>query len=319
MFDSAFPAAGAAPASRWQARSTVARDVDEHAANLTGWRQRYDQLGGGRFVGRIDEAVSDGVQLFREQTSQRLRQRCEVWPGAVWCGITAADDGSRLDGRRVGAGGIMLSGRSGGFELVSPAGHDIVGFVVARETLARLRPDFALPDGGDATWWPVDPPRRRAALAHARAILALAAAGSAAGADLRPAMLSVFTDLLGAREAPPRERGNACARRRLVAQVHERIEAAPDRVPTVPELCAALHVSRRTLQYAFEEEAGVGPIAFLRSVRLAGVRRMLRAASPGTTVQQVAAAWGFLHLSAFASDYRRQFGERASETLARRR
>ncbi|EWS52649.1 transcriptional regulator EutR [Methylibium sp. T29] len=71
--------------------------------------------------------------------------------------------------------------------------------------------------------------------------------------------------------------------------MRERIEAAPDRAPSVPELCAALHVSRRTLQYAFEDEVGVNPLAYLRSVRLNGVRRLLREAAPGLTVQRAAA------------------------------
>ncbi|CAG9232914.1 hypothetical protein BVI1335_880001 [Burkholderia vietnamiensis] len=32
-------------------------------------------------------------------------------------------------------------------------------------------------------------------------------------------------------------------------------------------------------------------------------------------MQDVAAAWGFWHLSQFATDYRRMFGKRPSETL----
>ncbi|MGA0609362.1 helix-turn-helix domain-containing protein [Caldimonas sp. KR1-144] len=299
----------------WQVRSRLSADVDEHAAHLSGWRQSYDQLGSGRFSGRLDEAVGEGVQLFRERTSRQLRQRCEVWRDAIWCGITLADDGSRLDGRQVGAGAVMASGSDGGFELVSPAGHDIVGFVVAREALAAHAPELAWPREAAAAWWPIDPARRQRALAHARAILALAAAG--ADAELRGAMLEVVAGLLDARVPRRRERGNASARRRLVAQVHERLEAAPERVPSVPELCEALHVSRRTLQYAFEDEVGLGPLAYLRSVRLNGVRRLLRAAAPGMTVQRAAAQWGFWNLSAFALDYRRQFGERASQTLAR--
>ncbi|WP_428423111.1 helix-turn-helix domain-containing protein [Methylibium sp.] len=299
----------------WHARSLQSADVDEHASHLSGWRQEYDQLGGGGFTGRLDEAVSDGVQLFRERTSHRLRQRCEVWRDAVWCGITAADDGSRLDGRQVGAAGIMASGSDGSFELVSPAGHDIVGFVVARDALALHAPQLALPLSGGAAWWPVDPVQRQAALVHARAILVLAAAGVAC--DLRTAMLDVVAGLLATRGPSRPERGNASARRRLVAQVRERVEASPERAPSVPELCTALHVSRRTLQYAFEDEVGVNPLAYLRSVRLNGVRRLLREGAPGLTVQHAAARWGFWNQSAFASDYRRQFGERASDTLAR--
>lgn len=297
----------------WRAASRAACDVDEHAAHLSGWRQEYDQLGEGRFDGRLDEALADGVQLFRERTSQRLRQRCEVWRDAVWCGLTEADDGSRLNGRRVGAGAVMASGTDGSFELVSPAGHSIVGIVVSRALLARHAPALPLPESRDAAWWPLEPAQRRDALALARAILALAAAGQAPPPS---ALLDTVAGLLAAR-AVPRERGNAASRRHLVAQAHALVAASPERVPGVAELCAALHVSRRTLQYAFEEEAGVTPLAYLRSVRLNAVRRLLRAGRPGQTVQAAAQAWGFWNLSAFAADYRRQFGERPSETLAR--
>lgn len=299
----------------WRAASRAARDVDEHAAHLSGWHQRYDQLGGGAFEGRLDEALGARVQLFRECTSRRLHQRCEVWPGALWIGLTEADDGSRLNGRRVPAAGVMASGTDGGFELVTPEGHAIVGLVVARDALQRHAPGLVLPGSADASCWRVDPALRRDVLARARAVLALAAAGAAAPPE--SAVLDLAVALLAAALPAPPERGNAAARRRLVAQVHERVLAAPECNPTVDELCAALHVSRRTLQYAFAEEAGVSPLTYVRSLRLNGVRRRLREPAAGQTVQAAAAAWGYWNLSAFAADYRRQFGERPSETLAR--
>ena len=299
----------------WRAASRAARDVDEHAAHLSGWQQRYDQLGGGAFEGRLEEALGERVQLFRERTSRRLRQRCEVWPGALWIGLTEADDGSRLNGRRVPPGGVMASGTAGGFELVTPEGHAIVGLVVARDALQRHAPGLVLPAGEDAACWRVDPALRRDVLARARAVLALAAAGAAAPPE--STVLELAATLIAAAQPAPPERGNAAARRRLVAQAHELVQAEPELPPSVDELCRRLHVSRRTLQYAFDEEAGVSPLAYLRSVRLNGVRRLLREPAPGQTVQAAAAAWGFWNLSAFAADYRRQFGERPSETLAR--
>lgn len=298
----------------WRAAERAARDVDEHAAHLSGWRQQYDQLGGGAFEGRIDEAVADGVQLFRERTSRRLRQRCEVWPGALWIGLTEADDGSRLNGRRVPPQGVMASGTDGAFELVSPERHAILGIVVARDALARHAPGLVWPSAPDARCWRVDPALRHGALARGRAVLALAAAGAAAPPVA--AVLDLAAALLAAAEPEPPARGNAAARRHLVQQVHDTVLAAPERAPAVDTLCRQLHVSRRTLQYAFEEEAGVSPLAYVRSVRLNGVRRLLREAAPGQTVQAAAAAWGFWNLSAFAADYRRQFGERPSQTLA---
>jgi len=51
-------------------------------------------------------------------------------------------------------------------------------------------------------------------------------------------------------------------------------------------------------------------------VRLSGVRRDLRRAEAGVKIADVANRWGFWHLGQFAADYRRQFCELPSETLA---
>jgi AraC family transcriptional regulator, ethanolamine operon transcriptional activator len=48
------------------------------------------------------------------------------------------------------------------------------------------------------------------------------------------------------------------------------------------------------------------------------VRRALRQAAPGVTIQDIASHWGFWHLSQFAQDYRQLFGELPSDTLHKR-
>ena len=61
---------------------------------------------------------------------------------------------------------------------------------------------------------------------------------------------------------------------------------------------------------------GINPVAFLRAMRLNGVRRDLRSAcSAGDCVQDVAARWGFWHLGHFVTDYKHMFGELPSQTL----
>jgi len=87
---------------------------------------------------------------------------------------------------------------------------------------------------------------------------------------------------------------------------------------TIEDLCRDLGVSRRTLQYSFREVLRVNPVSYLRALRLNGVRRALKAVDQRCgSVQDIAARWGFWHLSHFASDYRRMFGELPSETLSR--
>ena len=60
---------------------------------------------------------------------------------------------------------------------------------------------------------------------------------------------------------------------------------------------------------------GTTPIKYLRSLRLNSVRRALRQAAPGETIQDIASHWGFWHLSQFAQDYKHLFGELPSATL----
>lgn len=94
------------------------------------------------------------------------------------------------------------------------------------------------------------------------------------------------------------------------------IASNPNEPWTVMMLCEALHVSRATLQRAFQQIYGMSPLAYLRIRRINGARRTLQAARGTTaTVAAVAMHWGFFHLSRFAQDYFQQFGELPSTTL----
>jgi AraC family ethanolamine operon transcriptional activator len=86
--------------------------------------------------------------------------------------------------------------------------------------------------------------------------------------------------------------------------------------PYVSELCAAAHVSERTLQYAFQDIMGMSPITYLHRLRLHRARNELRQGnSSSTSVTDVAMNWGFWHFGAFSQAYKNCFGEVPSKTL----
>jgi AraC family transcriptional regulator, ethanolamine operon transcriptional activator len=84
----------------------------------------------------------------------------------------------------------------------------------------------------------------------------------------------------------------------------------------VDEICVALHVSRRYLEYAFTDAFGTSPSRYLRLIRLHEVRRRLKSLGGSTTVTNEALSLGFSHLSLFSVQYKRAFGESPSTTLA---
>jgi AraC family ethanolamine operon transcriptional activator len=87
----------------------------------------------------------------------------------------------------------------------------------------------------------------------------------------------------------------------------------------VGDICRATGASRRTLHLGFMELYGVGPMGYLRILRLNGARRELQGARlHGRSVTSVATSWGFTHLSRFAGAYRAHFGVLPSVDVAAR-
>jgi AraC family ethanolamine operon transcriptional activator len=129
------------------------------------------------------------------------------------------------------------------------------------------------------------------------------------------AVISSLVPLIQAYPYPPRPSLGTFSRVQLVRKAREFILEHIDEPIQVIDVCKALAVSRRTLQSSYQEVLGVNPVAYLRLLRLNGVRRDLRE-SPYTQKQitEIAEKWGFWHLSRFSADYRQMFNERPSET-----
>jgi len=105
---------------------------------------------------------------------------------------------------------------------------------------------------------------------------------------------------------------------RAVTRAVELLRDDPARAWTVGALASAVFTSVRSLQEGFRRTLDTTPMAYLRKLRLERAREDLLAADPDDrTVTEVAARWGFLHLSRFASAYAGRFGELPSETLRR--
>ncbi|MFM0604848.1 helix-turn-helix domain-containing protein [Paraburkholderia sediminicola] len=307
-------------------QTCVAYDADEQARNLHGWHQTYDQLTAGRFVGGLTELCLDHMQVFVETTSHTLRQTCEVQKDAYWFGIPICREGSgRIDAQVIA--GDALAFRPGGieFELLTSAGYEIFGVVVKGEVLRRYAAEVErvgladhLPNTEVVS---IGTARKDRLCASLRQLLNDGAASSTplssfARNNLQASVLASLFDV-GALPAAEQVAMPARGRRQsIVSEAREYVLANRDRAINVPELCERLHVSRRTLQYCFQDVLGMAPATYLRTIRLNGARRDLCNASHETrSVQDVAAAWGFWHLSQFATDYRKLFGMRPSDTL----
>ncbi len=96
----------------------------------------------------------------------------------------------------------------------------------------------------------------------------------------------------------------------------ELLETHPDRAWTVGGLAAEVGVSIRALHAGFRSKTDLGPMTYLRRVRLARAHEDLLHADPATsTVSSVARRWGFAHLGRFSATYAQHYGRPPSSTL----
>ncbi|MBN3759918.1 helix-turn-helix domain-containing protein [Burkholderia sp. Ac-20365] len=312
------------PTAACRVETSVAHDADEQARNLHGWTQTYDQLTAGRFVGRLTGLHLDDMHVFCETTSQSLRQTCEVPSDAYWFGIPAGDEGTgRIGPQPIGRDSLAFQRGGVEFELLTPGGYGIFGVVVRGEVLHRHAEAVEHADlidrAGQTGVIPIDTDHKARFCALLAGVLddtANAALSERARRNLQTSVLSSLFDLCASTSLEPVAIPARPRRQWIVSEARDYVLANRDRPVGVPELCEHLHVSRRTLQYCFQDVLGLAPANYLRAIRLNGARRELCGAAPGErTVQDVAAAWGFWHLSQFATDYRKLFGVRPSETL----
>jgi AraC family ethanolamine operon transcriptional activator len=306
----------------------VSEDPNAHANNLRGWSQLYDQLSVGSFSGEISGAYFRSIHLFRESTNLGLRQSCLVRSNGWWFGIPAAECGSfRIDARRIDKGALAIRRGHQQFELITPPSFKIFGLVIDHETLiSHLR--LVLPEDETVSRIELEAlessPCSCSSLRHLfreileeinrrPEVLSSPSACQAIEGSVLEALTDLYTSAQHVGETPRSEIQHS----QIVKNVRTFLLENADRAIGVPELSNVFQVSRRTLQYAFDRVLGIGPNAYLKILRLNGVRRTLCRKDVRISVQQAASNWGFWHLSQFAKDYRTLFDELPSTTVKR--
>jgi AraC family ethanolamine operon transcriptional activator len=311
-------------ASLLQASST---DVDEHCASLGRWRLSYDQISAGAFRGSFTQLSLPHLEVFREITSQQVRQYGQLGADSFGIGLPWHGDGELSCNGTRASGARVLASIDAEIDMCTPKAFELRGIVASTMLIAELaaRLDIALP----RTVWHqlqvieiAEAPAARLR-AHLAAIQETIATGPERFNDpatrqaLEDALLVEIMDMLPT--ARPSDPGrSASARKRTVDRARELMHGNGDRSLSLLEVCKAAGASPRKLGYCFQEVLGTSPMHYWRAMRLNRVRRDLkRAAGTDASVYDVAVQHGFWHFSQFSRDYKRHFSEKPSETLRR--
>jgi AraC family ethanolamine operon transcriptional activator len=135
---------------------------------------------------------------------------------------------------------------------------------------------------------------------------------------VREDLIPLLLEALISAPSPTQRVSRPPARIDIVKDLQRWLHAHPTTPVTLTDLCREAHASRRTLIQGFQDHLGMGPMAYVKLLRLHGIRRqLLRAEAGEIQIGAMADAWGFHNAGHFAADYRCLFGESPRETLRR--
>lgn len=304
-------------------------DVDEHCATLGRWRLNYDQISAGAFRGSFTQLSLPRIEVFREVTSQQVRQYGRLGSDSFGIGLPWQAAGEvNCNGSSI-ASNKVIACFDADIDMCTPKAFEFRGVILPATLIEDLTHALGIDLPRDI-WHQMraiemaDEPvsRLRELMTAIADIMAQRPAlfeDPLACRALEDSLLVEITDMLPTAR-PCDDMRNGAARKRTVDRACELMLARSDNPVSILDVCKAVGASRRKLNYCFQEVLGTSPITYSRAVRLNRARRDLKACrDPRAGIYDIAVNHGFWHFSQFSLDYKRHFAELPSETLRRAR
>ena len=298
-------------------------DFDDLVESIRGWSLELTKLDAGPFSGELAQVVSEDFILLRGRFHSQLRQKGHPPPGFRTLALSPRPD-LRMLWRHQQISGDDMMVFPGGGELDCLTHHDFDVFTISfREDALQAAAEAAsmptaarrILDSGEVIRF------ESRALNRLRAHLVRGlndlVGGRGDQVGLKDRVLGEILELAAAFHPAPEPPGLQSRHLALIREAESYIWSHLDRPVKVISLASVLGESLKKLEYVFRDHLGVGPKAYINSIRLNAVHRSLKGARPGSLrVADAANAFGFWHMGQFAADYRKLFGENPSATLA---
>ncbi len=304
------------------------RDFDQQAEQLSGHDQSYMQLTPGPFQGRFLSAfLGPDVSIHLEYCNQALEQEVHGSPDHYTFGVTLDEAaGFTSKGRILTSEDFFLLPPSGKLHVISPK-HGIVMAIAIRSDIFLKQPllspaamEWVLKLDDDIGIIHARKFAHRVREDAIAAIEGLAQNNSPASSELiGQALVASITSKLALEwsNAVSRDAGGATQMYYRFDLCRSWLRSNDAKAVSNSEIARFSNSSRRSVEQSFSSNVSMGPLTYMRVVRLHDVRRaMLDPSFQDHSIGDIAAQYGFWDWSRFSNQYRRHFGELPS--VARR-
>ena len=301
-------------------------DFDEFCCNMQNWDLDYRQMETGYFSSELLMFGNDTTIFSRVKLGRKLRQQGASPHGLISLGLLV-NPKTRIHWRNYEISGDMLFIFPPDRELdsITHDDFDVYPLSISEEALNHTCKSYKLPDIktliSDNEVFHCNPDKLSELRIWLLSVYHQLIIGTAAitNAQYMKQIEQGLADRLVrilAEHQQPAVKINLRKRDIALRTAENYIAESGIDVITIPELCSAVGVSERTLEYAFQERYNMTPKKYTLIHRLNNVRKQLRRAEPIVGyISEIAHQHGFWHMGQFSADYKKLFCELPSETL----
>lgn len=289
-------------------------DASEQERGLKDWRQRYTQMGSGRFDGSVTQLDFGRVSVSEERLNVSVVETTSPPVGKVVL-ILPASDQSRINGAPREAPGFL---HAGGHEISVVTASQTQGYYVTLE--AADLPGLDLRRTGPLCSIEAYPGAHELS-AWISSVLATAPEGlrrspRELGKVLPGYIVDRVSDLCAFLSGMEHKQLTETYAQSVVRRARRHVDAMPHSELSVAALVRSMDLPEHVVRSAFVQAVGVSPRIWLRHIRLDGARRaMLNPEDARRGVAEIAMENGFYHLGRFAAYYTQTFHELPIETI----
>ena len=297
----------------------VVEDVDGYETSVHGVSIRSMRTGRGLGPNRVLAVGTDRFVATSVDVGFPMLNRTAIADDRIAVAVIgSAPEGARWSGIDLQPGTVLMYGPEVAHVGINPVGLSfafaVVELRVVEEFADSVGRRFRQPPKGRIRV--LSPLPHATAFADALSLFLKGAAGEPPRVNRDDDVLYWVTAALSdEHRSSPGSRPWRIDRRRIVFDCLDYAEATAH-VPSIMELCLAVHVSDRLLRIAFSEETGMSPAAFFRLWALNQAHHRFRATNQhDDTVTNIAFELGISHLGRFSSRYKQLYGVLPSATL----
>lgn len=286
---------------------------------ITPWQLNFTQIEPGPMQTAIRMRQGSVLTLLDISMDRAVHQQGLAPPDTLTFGVRLSGSSFRWRDGEVQANRFLTFGSKEGFEGLTDATFHGLTFSVPADAIEALADRLGL--AVDPALWSsgVFNPSRDTQGIDRLADLALGHLSTHRGGAMDVAeeeeVLTTFLEV-SADTSVHVDLSSGRQRARAMRIALDYMEAHVDENVPISRICDVSGASLRSLNRAFRETLGISPKAYFLRLRLSRFRRALIERSEARPIADSANALGFWHMGQLARDYRAQFGELPSATIA---